>query len=87
MFTLTMNTRGQLVLPKEVRDRLKLLPGCKVAASIDEQGRLVLVPALYEPEDLIRDRPTTTRVVNVETMDDGIGRAVRRGRRFGRTRA
>jgi bifunctional DNA-binding transcriptional regulator/antitoxin component of YhaV-PrlF toxin-antitoxin module len=81
MFTLTMSTRGQFVLPKEVRDRLKLLPGCKVEGSIDEQGRLVLVPALYEPEDLIRDRPTATRVVSVEAMDDAIGRAVGRGHR------
>jgi bifunctional DNA-binding transcriptional regulator/antitoxin component of YhaV-PrlF toxin-antitoxin module len=81
MFTLTMSTRGQFVLPKEVRDRLKLLPGCKVEGSIDEQGRLVLVPALYEPEDLIRNRPAATRVVSVEAMDDAIGRAVGRGDR------
>ncbi len=68
------------MLPKEVRERLKLLPGCKVEGSIDEQGRLVLVPALYEPEDLFRDRPPVTRQVSVEDMDRAIGRAVGRGR-------
>lgn len=79
MFTITMSTRGQFVLPKDVRERLKLLPGCKVEGTIDEQGRLVLVPALYEPGDLFRDRPPVTRTVSVEEMDLAIGRAVRRG--------
>jgi bifunctional DNA-binding transcriptional regulator/antitoxin component of YhaV-PrlF toxin-antitoxin module len=77
-FTIKMSTRGQFVLPKEVRERLKLLPGCSVDGSIDEQGRLVLVPALYEPEELFRDRPPVTRTVSLEEMDRAIGRAVRR---------
>jgi bifunctional DNA-binding transcriptional regulator/antitoxin component of YhaV-PrlF toxin-antitoxin module len=78
MFTITMSTRGQFVLPKDVRERLKLLPGCKVEGSIDEHGRLVLVPALYEPDDLLLDRPPVTRTVSLEEMDRAIGKAVRR---------
>ncbi len=66
-------------MPKDVRERLKLLPGCKVEGSIDEQGRLLLVPALYEPDALFSDRPPVTRTVSVEDMDRAIGRAVRRG--------
>jgi hypothetical protein len=64
-----------------VREQLKLLPGCKVEGTIDEQGRLVLVPALHEPEELLRHRPPATRVVSVAEMDDAIGRAVQRGHR------
>lgn len=75
-----MSTRGQFVLPKAVRERLKLLPGCKVEGTIDEQGRLVLVPALHEPEELFQDRPPVERVVSLAEMDRAIGRAVRRGR-------
>jgi bifunctional DNA-binding transcriptional regulator/antitoxin component of YhaV-PrlF toxin-antitoxin module len=78
MFTLTMSTRGQFVLPKEIRARLKLLPGCKVDGLIDERGRLVLVPALHEPQELFRDRPPVTRRLSVAQMDRAIGRAVRR---------
>jgi bifunctional DNA-binding transcriptional regulator/antitoxin component of YhaV-PrlF toxin-antitoxin module len=81
MFTLTMSTRGQFVLPKDVRERLKLLPGCKVEGTIDPQGRLVLVPALHEPEELFNHRPAVRRVVSIEEMDEAIGRSVRRGRR------
>jgi bifunctional DNA-binding transcriptional regulator/antitoxin component of YhaV-PrlF toxin-antitoxin module len=81
MFTMTMSSRGQFVLPREVRERLKLLPGCKVDGSIDEQGRLVLVPALHEPEALLIDRPRAKRVVSVEEMDRTIARvAAARGR-------
>ena len=80
MFKITMSTRGQFVLPKAVRERLKLLPGCKVEGSIDEQGRLVLMPALHEPKELFQDRPPVKRTVSLEEMDRAIGRAVRRGR-------
>jgi bifunctional DNA-binding transcriptional regulator/antitoxin component of YhaV-PrlF toxin-antitoxin module len=80
MFTITMSTRGQFVLPKDVRERLKLLPGCKVEGSIDAQGRLVLVPALHEPAELFRDRPPVKRAVSIPEMDRAIGRAVRLGR-------
>lgn len=80
MFKITMSTRGQFALPKEIRERLKLLPGCKVEGTIDEQGRLVLVPALHEPEELLVDRPPVKRVVSLAEMDRAIGRAVRRGR-------
>lgn len=77
---MTMSSRGQFVLPKEVRERLKLLPGCKVEGSIDGQGRLVLIPSLHEPEDLLADRPAVRRVVTVEEMDRAIARVAGRGR-------
>jgi bifunctional DNA-binding transcriptional regulator/antitoxin component of YhaV-PrlF toxin-antitoxin module len=80
MFTITMSTRGQFVLPKDVRAQLKLLPGCKVEGLIDEHGRLVLIPALHEPDELFRDRPPITRKVSVEEMDRAIGRGARRDR-------
>jgi AbrB family looped-hinge helix DNA binding protein len=80
MFTITMSTRGQFVLPKDIRERLKLLPGCRIEGTVDDKGRLILVPALHEPEELFRDRPPVTRVVSVEEMDEAIGRTVRHGR-------
>jgi bifunctional DNA-binding transcriptional regulator/antitoxin component of YhaV-PrlF toxin-antitoxin module len=79
MFTITMSTRGQFVLPKDVRARLKLLPGCKVDGLIDEHGRLVLLPSLHEPDELFHNRPPVTRVVSTAEMDRAIGRAVQRG--------
>jgi len=77
MITLTMSAKGQFVLPKAVRESLKLRPGCKVAVSIDDKGRLILTPAHLEPEELFRDRPPVKRVVSVEEMDEAIRKAAR----------
>ena len=77
MFTLTMSAKGQFVLPKAVRERLKLLPGCKVDVTVDEQQRLVLTPTLHEPEELFGDRPLVKKIVSVEAMNRAIGKAVR----------
>jgi AbrB family looped-hinge helix DNA binding protein len=79
MFIITMSAKGQFVLPKAVRESLKLRPGCKVEVSVDDKGRLILTPALHEPEELFRDRPVLKRTVSLEDMDDAI-RKVARGR-------
>jgi AbrB family looped-hinge helix DNA binding protein len=79
MITITMSAKGQFVLPKAVRESLKLFPGCKVEVSVDEKGRLILTPSLHEPGELFRDRPPVKRVLSVEDMDDAI-RKVSRGR-------
>lgn len=75
VFTITMSAKGQFVLPKAVRESLKLRPGCKVEVSIDEKGRLVLTPALHEPEELLRDRPPVKRIVSLDEMDAAIRKA------------
>jgi AbrB family looped-hinge helix DNA binding protein len=77
VITITMSAKGQFVLPKSVRESLKLRPGCKVEVAIDDKGRLILTPALHEPEELFRDRPPVKRVVSVEEMDKAIQRATR----------
>ena len=70
-----MSAKGQFVLPKAVRESLKLRPGCKVEVSIDDKGRLVLTPALHEPEELLRDRPPVKRIVSLDEMDAAIRKA------------
>jgi AbrB family looped-hinge helix DNA binding protein len=72
-----MSAKGQFVLPKSVREAFKLYPGCKVSISVDDRGRLVLVPVLHEPEELFADRPPVRRIRSVGGMDRAIGKAVR----------
>ena len=79
MFTLTLSTKGQLTLPKAVREALRLEPGSKVRGNVDENGRLVLVPDLYEPEQLFEDRPKVKRRLSVAQMNAAIRRGVKRG--------
>jgi bifunctional DNA-binding transcriptional regulator/antitoxin component of YhaV-PrlF toxin-antitoxin module len=78
MTTVTLTSKGQLTIPRQLRDALALVPGAKLQASIDWHGRLVLVPSKYEPEDLFRHRPQVKRVMSVEDMDRAIAAATGR---------
>ena len=83
MTTVTLTSKGQLTIPRELRNLLGLTAGSRLQASIDRHGRLILVPALHEPEDLFRhrptlNRPTVNRVMSVEEMDQTIAAAAGR---------
>jgi antitoxin PrlF len=76
MATVTLTSKGQLTIPRQLRDALGLAPGARLQASIDRHGRLVLVPSKYEPEDLFRHRPKVNRVMTTDDMDQAIAMAV-----------
>lgn len=78
MTTVTLTSKGQLTIPRPLREALGLATGARLQASIDSQGRLVLVPARYEPEDLFRHRPTVQRAMSLADMDRAIAAAVGR---------
>jgi antitoxin PrlF len=75
MVTVTLSSKGQLTIPRQLRDALGLAPGARLHASIDRHGRLVLVPSKYDPEDLFRHRPKVSRVMSVDDMDRTIAAA------------
>jgi antitoxin PrlF len=75
MATVTLTSKGQLTIPRQLRDALGLAPGARLQASIDRHGRLVLVPSKYEPEDLFRHRPKVNRVMSIDEMDRAIAQA------------
>ena len=76
MITFTLTSKGQLTLPRSLRDALGLAPGARLQASIDRQGRLVLVPSKYEPEELFLHRPKVNRSLSLEQMEQTIVAAV-----------
>lgn len=78
MDTVTLSSKGQLTIPRQMREALGLAPGARLQASIDRHGRLVLVPSKYEPEDLFRHRPKVDRVLSLEDMDRAIAAAAGR---------
>lgn len=81
MSTLTMSSKGQLTVPRALREKLKLRPGCQVDVHVDEEGRLVLTPVLYEPEEFLARRPAKpVRAATIEEMEKGIRKGATRGR-------
>lgn len=82
MTTSTLTSEGQVTIPKEIRDRLGLKEGDRLAIELDDQGRVVLRPELRNPlgrlpgllRHLVPERPVT-----IEEMDEAIrGEVVRR---------
>ena len=75
MITDTLTSKGQLTLPRPMRDALGLAPGARLQASIDRQGLLVLVTAKYEPEHMFLHRPKVNRCLSLEQMEQTIAAA------------
>jgi AbrB family looped-hinge helix DNA binding protein len=78
MITVTLASKGQLTIPRPLRDALGLAPGARLQASIDRQGRLVLVPSKYEPEELFLHRPKVNRRLCLEQVEESIAAAAGR---------
>ncbi len=68
----TLTSKGQITLPKDLRDRLKLRTGDKVEFFVDEAGRVELVPMTASVKRLKGILPKPKKVVTLEAMDRAI---------------
>jgi len=88
MPTATVTSKGQITIPKPIRERLKLKAGDQIDFVTDETGRVVLEPGSSELTDLRgmlrrEGRPP----VSLAEMDAAIARHVtRKERRSGKSR-
>ncbi len=76
----TVTSKGQITLPKKVRDVLRLEPGDRLDFLIQEDGRVLLQPATVDATELkaILHRKGM-RTVSVEEMEAAIAkRGIRR---------
>jgi AbrB family looped-hinge helix DNA binding protein len=81
----TLTTKGQVTIPKIVRDHLQLETGSRLDFVIEDDGTVVLKPVtrhVRELAGLLHRR--RRRAVTVEEMDEGIQAHMRS--RFGRRR-
>ena len=67
----TITTKGQAAIPKTVRDRLRLRPGDRVELIVEDDGRVVLVPATHRLADLYGALPPP-RPVRFEAMESEV---------------
>ena len=75
-YEVQVTSKGQITLPKEIRERLRVDAGGKLAIATEE-GKVVLKRKTGGIKDLvgILHRPGM-RVLTIEEMDDAIGKAV-----------
>jgi AbrB family looped-hinge helix DNA binding protein len=52
--TVTLSSKGQLIIPKQIRKALALTPGAKFVVKIDERKQIVLQPVAQRPSEAHR---------------------------------
>jgi AbrB family looped-hinge helix DNA binding protein len=68
----TVTSKGQITLPKSIRDGLHLRPGDKVEFVIGENGRVEMLPITRSVRELKGMIKRPTRPVSIEEMNRAI---------------
>ena len=76
----TITSKGQVTLPKPVRDRLRLRPGDKIDFILEEDGCLRVTPVTSSVTQLKGMVPKPETSISLEAMDEAVAGAVTRGR-------
>jgi AbrB family looped-hinge helix DNA binding protein len=79
MSTSTLTSKGQTTIPKDVRERLNLHPGDRLEFVIDDDGRVLVLPASVDALELAGMLKRPTKPVSVAAMNQAIRK--RGGRR------
>ncbi|MGH7256079.1 MAG: AbrB/MazE/SpoVT family DNA-binding domain-containing protein [Nitrospirales bacterium] len=79
MPTSTLTSKGQTTIPREIRALLHLQPGDRLEFVVEEDGRVVLLPATIDAAALAGILKAPSRPVSVEAMNRAIRK--RGGRR------
>lgn len=85
--TTTVSTKGQVILPKAIRDRLHWSPGTRLIVENTADGILLKAAPLFaatRPEDVFASLPWQGKPKTLEEMDAGIAAEARH--RHGRNR-
>ena len=68
----TLTSKGQTTVPKEIRDRLNLRPGDRLEFVVEEDGRVVVLPATVDASDLKGILKAPSEPVTVKAMKQAI---------------
>jgi len=76
----TITSKGQVTVPKPIRDKLHLKPGDKIDFMLDEDGGVRVVPVTASVTQLKGMVPRPGYSVSLADMDKAIARAATRKR-------
>lgn len=74
----TITSKGQITIPKSVRDLLQLRSGDRVDFVVDENGTVVLVPLTRSVTALKGMLARPGKAVTLEEMDDAVAHGAAR---------
>ena len=72
MSTSKMTSKGQPTIPKDIRKRLNLHPGDPLDFIVEEDGRVVVLPASVDASELAGILKPPTNPVSVAEMNQAI---------------
>jgi len=72
MTTTTLTSKGQLTLPKAIRDRLHLRVGDRLEVTLREDGVIQMEPVTVDVNQLKGILPAPTSPVSLEAMEEAI---------------
>ena len=73
----TLTTKGQVTIPKKVRDLLKLRTGDKIEITVTENSEAVIRPVSKKVDDIYgKLRKPGQKVVTLEEIDNAIKKRV-----------
>ncbi len=73
----TMTSKGQLTVPKAIRDKLRLKPGDRIEFLLDDNGARI-TPVKASVKELKGMLPKPASPVTLAEMDEAIAKASRR---------
>jgi len=69
----TLTTKGQVTIPKKIRESLKLHTGDKIEIIVTENGEAIMRPISKKVDDLFgKLHKPGRKPVSIESMDDAI---------------
>jgi len=68
----TITSKGQITLPKKIRDMLNLRPGQRVEFIMDSQGNIRMIPLKFSITELKGMVPRPQKAVTLEEMNEAI---------------
>jgi AbrB family looped-hinge helix DNA binding protein len=71
-FVATMTDKGQITIPRQVREQMRLRSGHKVEFMVEDDSRAVMRPAATRLADLAGILPKPKRTVSIEEMNKAI---------------
>lgn len=74
-----LTSKGQITVPKEVREALRLQTGDRLAFRIRDDGTVLVEPETLDLMSLRGSVRTAVKGVTVEGMDEAIRKSRRRG--------
>ena len=74
----TITAKGQVTVPKPIRDKLKLKPGDRVDFVLDSGDEVRVVPVTASVRQLKGMVPKPRKLVTLEAMDAAIAKAYAR---------